>query len=89
MTALAGVELESLVSEPDALTTRPPPTCFCKCKALTHPGFRALYILQNNIFYLWYLAKYQIKASWCGAKKFFFFKNRYAVFLQFCDNKLS
>ena len=27
MTALAGVELESLVSEPDALTTRPPP-CF-------------------------------------------------------------
>ena len=26
MTALAGVELESLVSEPDALTTRPPPT---------------------------------------------------------------
>ena len=25
MTALAGVELESLVSEPDALTTRPPP----------------------------------------------------------------
>ena len=28
MTALAGVELESLVSEPDALTTRPPP-CAC------------------------------------------------------------
>ena len=26
MTALAGVELESLVSEPDALTTRPPPS---------------------------------------------------------------
>ena len=25
MTALADVELESLVSEPDALTTRPPP----------------------------------------------------------------
>ena len=25
MTALAGIELESLVSEPDALTTRPPP----------------------------------------------------------------
>ena len=25
MTALSGVELESLVSEPDALTTRPPP----------------------------------------------------------------
>ena len=24
MTALAGVELQSLVSEPDALTTRPP-----------------------------------------------------------------
>ena len=28
MTALAGVELESLVSEPDALTTRPPPCAF-------------------------------------------------------------
>ena len=25
MTALAGVELESLVSKPNALTTRPPP----------------------------------------------------------------
>ena len=25
MTALAGAELESLVCEPDALTTRPPP----------------------------------------------------------------
>ena len=33
MTALAGVELESLVSEPDALTTRPPPLCcFSDCK---------------------------------------------------------
>ena len=31
MTALAGVELESLVSEPDALTTRPPP-----CAAFTN-----------------------------------------------------
>ena len=29
MTALAGVELESLVSEPDALTTRPPPCARC------------------------------------------------------------
>ena len=28
MTALAGVELESLVSEPDALTTRPPKEVF-------------------------------------------------------------
>ena len=26
MMALAGVELETLVSEPDALTTRPPPS---------------------------------------------------------------
>ena len=25
--ALVGVELETLVSEPDALTTRPPPCC--------------------------------------------------------------
>ena len=28
MMALAGVELETLVSEPDALTTRPPPCLF-------------------------------------------------------------
>ena len=28
MTALAGVELESLVSKPDALTTRPPPCAY-------------------------------------------------------------
>ena len=28
MMALAGVELETLVSEPDALTTRPPPNTF-------------------------------------------------------------
>ena len=27
--ALVGVELETLVSEPDALTTRPPPCAFC------------------------------------------------------------
>ena len=38
MTALAGVELESLVSEPEALTTRPPPCalcCFSNCKTRT------------------------------------------------------
>ena len=28
MMALAGVELETLVSEPDALTTRPPPCAY-------------------------------------------------------------
>ena len=33
MMALAGVELERLVSEPDALTTRPPP-----CLAETFPA---------------------------------------------------
>ena len=32
MTALAGVELQSLVSEPDALTTRPPPCAYSKIK---------------------------------------------------------
>ena len=31
MTALAGVELESLVSEPDALTTRPPYSLYFLC----------------------------------------------------------
>ena len=30
--ALAGVELETLVSEPDALTTRPPPCAMIKTK---------------------------------------------------------
>ena len=30
MMALAGVELETLVSEPDALTTRPPPCATTK-----------------------------------------------------------
>ena len=30
MMALAGVELETLVSEPDALTTRPPPCAYSK-----------------------------------------------------------
>ena len=35
MTALAGVELESLVSEPDALTTRPPP-CKLICYKFTN-----------------------------------------------------
>ena len=30
MMALAGVELETLISEPDALTTRPPPCDFAK-----------------------------------------------------------
>ena len=30
MMALAGVELETLVSEPDALTTRPPPCAFLR-----------------------------------------------------------
>ena len=34
MMALAGVELETLVSEPDALTTRPP-CCFSDCKTRT------------------------------------------------------
>ena len=33
MMALAGVEPETLVSEPDALTTRPPP-CACVNDAL-------------------------------------------------------
>ena len=28
--ALIGVELETLVSEPDALTTRPPPCASCQ-----------------------------------------------------------
>ena len=38
MTALAGVELESLVSEPDALTTRPPPLQIQTKENYLHPG---------------------------------------------------
>ena len=34
--ALVGIELETLVSEPDALTTRPPP--FCKVTIKTYTG---------------------------------------------------
>ena len=34
MTALAGVELESLVSEPDALITRPPPVFISAVKCM-------------------------------------------------------
>ena len=35
MMALAGIELETLVSEPDALTTRPPEnSCFINTSAL-------------------------------------------------------
>ena len=30
MMALAGIELETLVSEPDALTTRPPPCALAR-----------------------------------------------------------
>ena len=40
MTALAGVELESPVSEPDALTTRPPPKP-CRYYVLYYTASRA------------------------------------------------
>ena len=36
MMALAGVELETLISEPDALTTRPPPKIFRNRNVLSH-----------------------------------------------------
>ena len=39
MMALAGVELETLVSEPDALTTRPPP---CACGGLAVKSYTSL-----------------------------------------------
>ena len=55
MMALAGVELETLVSEPDALSTRPPP-----CSAPQTLGYREeltkiifrtlLYLLLGNKF---------------------------------------
>ena len=67
--ALVGVELESLFSEPDALTTRPPPQ---SAQLFRLSGFfRAVKYIrliselsiypERNIFHLWYLAKYQIK----------------------------
>ena len=46
MTALAGVELDSLVSEPDALTTRPPPYKLIKIRAVTH-----FHLIKNIITY--------------------------------------
>ena len=43
MMALAGVELETLVFKPDALTTRPPP-CYCcrgECGKISEPVYIA------------------------------------------------
>ena len=60
--ALVGVELETLVSEPDALTTRPP-LPYDSEKKTFHYVFRIILVEYplRNIFHLWYLAKYQIK----------------------------
>ena len=41
MMALAGVELERLVPEPNTLTTRPPP---CQCSGCTWQDLRPMYI---------------------------------------------
>ena len=61
MTALAGVELESLVSEPDALTTRPPP-CACAlmlCFRMPFPG--GLKISSKMFIYLEFLFSFAKK----------------------------
>ena len=39
MMALAGVELETLVCDPDALTTRPPPCAFAIFNQVRDCGF--------------------------------------------------
>ena len=41
MMALAGVELKTLVSEPDALTTRPPP-CDCLKLLIAEPDLHVI-----------------------------------------------
>ena len=65
MMALAGIELETLVSEPDALTTRPPPCAdlpdFISAVKCIWLDFRTMKYPERNIYNLWYLAKYQIK----------------------------
>ena len=47
--ALAGVELESLVSEPDALTTRPPP---CAMSSITESVSSKYFYWSKPIAYL-------------------------------------
>ena len=49
MMALAGVELETLVSEPDALTTRPPPCALITNLRLTNSLVQTS--LQLQFFY--------------------------------------
>ena len=60
MMSLSGVELGRLVSETDALTTRPRSFIYItKCVNAVH--FRATVYSSSKTFYLWYLTKYQIK----------------------------
>ena len=40
--ALVGIELETLVSEPDALTTQPPPKMTCGKKIVTNTQMQNL-----------------------------------------------
>ena len=45
--ALVGIELETLVSEPDALTTRPPP-CAALCKSSKQLNDFVLFSLSSD-----------------------------------------
>ena len=68
MTAsLAGVEFETLVSEPDALTTRPSYTLRTTLENVsTQVQCRAMIYSLSELYYLWYFAKCQIKFLICG-----------------------
>ena len=58
MMALAGVELETLVSEPDALTTRPPLPPYLLFRRLRFGNCsRSCFLYLCNSFYLWYICK--------------------------------
>ena len=47
--ALVGIELETLVSEPDALTTRPPPYMFAVGLQLSQSLFSTSYLCSQQI----------------------------------------
>ena len=47
--ALVGDELETLVSEPDALTTRPP-MCLCYCHCMMYKPILNLIFCLNSYF---------------------------------------
>ena len=58
--ALVGIELETIVSEPDALTTRPPPCAVFKTqmRRLKHSCFLRTNVHFEKSFICYFTAKY-------------------------------